>query len=69
MDHNGTDHGAKGRCHAESPPGGTSAMEPMSDVAAGDRVRAEDRAHVFRSWSAQRLVTPLPIAAAAGSHV
>ncbi len=44
-------------------------MEPMSDVAAGDRVRAEDRAHVFRSWSAQRLVAPLPIAAAAGSNV
>jgi taurine---2-oxoglutarate transaminase len=31
-------------------------------------VRADDRAHVFHSWSAQGLVNPLPIAEAAGSY-
>src|SRR5580693_8051694 len=32
------------------------------------RVRADDRAHVFHSWSAQALIDPLPIASAAGSY-
>jgi taurine--2-oxoglutarate transaminase len=32
------------------------------------RVRADDRAHVFHSWSAQALIDPLPIASASGSH-
>jgi taurine---2-oxoglutarate transaminase len=32
------------------------------------RVRADDRAHVFHSWSAQALVDPLPIASASGSY-
>ena len=31
-------------------------------------VRANDRAHVFHSWSAQALIDPLPIAGASGSH-
>ena len=31
-------------------------------------VRAEDRAHVFHSWSAQALIDPLPIARARGSY-
>jgi len=31
-------------------------------------VRADDRAHVFHSWSAQGLIDPLPIAGAEGSH-
>jgi taurine--2-oxoglutarate transaminase len=32
------------------------------------RVRADDRAHVFHSWSAQGLIDPLPIASAEGSY-
>ena len=31
-------------------------------------VRADDRAHVFHSWSAQDAIDPLPIASAIGSH-
>lgn len=30
-------------------------------------VRADDRAHVFHSWSAQALIDPVPVAAGAGS--
>jgi len=37
----------------------------MSDEAT---VRADDRAHVFHSWSAQGLIDPMPIAEARGSH-
>ena len=33
-----------------------------------DEVRADDRAHVFHSWSAQELIDPLPIARARGSY-
>jgi taurine---2-oxoglutarate transaminase len=32
------------------------------------QVRADDRAHVFHSWSAQGLINPLPIERAQGSH-
>jgi taurine--2-oxoglutarate transaminase len=32
------------------------------------RIRADDRAHVFHSWSAQALIDPLPIASASGSY-
>ena len=32
-----------------------------------EQVRADDRAHVFHSWSAQGLIDPLPIASAQGS--
>ncbi|HEY5179815.1 MAG TPA: aminotransferase class III-fold pyridoxal phosphate-dependent enzyme, partial [Dermatophilaceae bacterium] len=32
------------------------------------RVRANDRSHVFHSWSAQALIDPLPIASASGSY-
>ncbi|WP_062310673.1 aspartate aminotransferase family protein [Demequina rhizosphaerae] len=32
------------------------------------RVRADDRAHVFHSWSAQGLIDPLPVAGGAGSE-
>lgn len=32
------------------------------------RVRRDDRAHVFHSWSAQGLIDPLPIASAQGSY-
>ncbi|BCY07606.1 aspartate aminotransferase family protein [Actinoplanes sp. L3-i22] len=37
----------------------------MSDE---QQVRADDRAHVFHSWSAQGLINPLPIEKALGSH-
>jgi taurine--2-oxoglutarate transaminase len=45
----------------------------MTDLLAGiptdeARVRAEDRAHVFHSWSAQALIDPMPIASALGSY-
>jgi taurine--2-oxoglutarate transaminase len=33
-----------------------------------DTVRAEDRSHVFHSWSAQALIDPLPISRADGSY-
>ncbi|MEV0902066.1 aspartate aminotransferase family protein [Actinoplanes sp. NPDC049802] len=32
------------------------------------QVRADDRAHVFHSWSAQGLIDPLPVERALGSH-
>jgi hypothetical protein len=32
------------------------------------QVRADDRAHVFHSWSAQAQIDPLPIATASGSY-
>ncbi|MGH9303537.1 MAG: aspartate aminotransferase family protein [Acidimicrobiales bacterium] len=35
----------------------------------GARVYAADRAHVFHSWSAQELITPMVIAGASGSYV
>src|SRR3954465_11048091 len=31
-------------------------------------IRADDREHVFHSWSAQDLIDPLPIASASGSY-
>jgi taurine--2-oxoglutarate transaminase len=37
-------------------------------VADAARVRADDRAHVFHSWSAQALIDPMPIAGASGSY-
>ena len=40
---------------------------PLPDAAADAHVRADDRAHVFHSWSAQALIDPLPIAAGEGS--
>jgi taurine---2-oxoglutarate transaminase len=38
------------------------------DPARGAEVYAMDRAHVFHSWSAQKALAPLPIAAAEGSY-
>jgi taurine--2-oxoglutarate transaminase len=35
----------------------------------GARVYAADRAHVFHSWAAQELITPMVIAGASGSYV
>ena len=40
---------------------------PLPDPAADAQVRADDRGHVFHSWSAQALIDPLPIAAGEGS--
>ncbi len=40
---------------------------PTPDPETGARVAADDRAHVFHSWSAQALIDPLPIAGAEGS--
>ncbi|WP_127792311.1 aspartate aminotransferase family protein [Agromyces sp. LHK192] len=39
----------------------------LPDLDADARVRADDRAHVFHSWSAQALIDPLPVAAGSGS--
>jgi taurine--2-oxoglutarate transaminase len=39
---------------------------PAPETAA--QVRADDRAHVFHSWSAQALIDPVPIARAQGSY-
>ena len=41
---------------------------PALAASAEARVRADDRAHVFHSWSAQALIDPLPIASAAGCY-
>jgi taurine--2-oxoglutarate transaminase len=41
----------------------------LTGAAATDaRIRADDRAHVFHSWSAQATIDPLPIASASGSY-
>ena len=40
---------------------------PLPDHDADARVRADDRAHVFHSWSAQAVIDPLPVAAGSGS--
>ncbi|MGR2752028.1 aminotransferase class III-fold pyridoxal phosphate-dependent enzyme [Agromyces arachidis] len=45
----------------------TGTRHPLPDVAADAQVRADDRAHVFHSWSAQALIDPLPVAAGEGS--
>ena len=37
------------------------------DLAADAQVRADDRAHVFHSWSAQALIDPLPVAGGEGA--
>ncbi len=49
----------------------TDSTTGASDSAAGEleaRVRRDDRAHVFHSWSAQAKIDPLPIARASGSY-
>ena len=45
----------------------TGATHTLPDKAAEQQVRADDRAHVFHSWSAQANINPMPIASAAGS--
>ena len=43
------------------------AVRTLPDREADARVRADDRGHVFHSWSAQAVIDPLPIAAGEGS--
>jgi taurine--2-oxoglutarate transaminase len=43
-------------------------MSISADSAAGQAVKAADRAHVFHSWSAQALIDPLAVAGAEGSY-
>ncbi len=45
----------------------TNAATATADPQAEARVRGDDRAHVFHSWSAQALIDPLPVAGGAGS--
>ncbi|MFJ3922712.1 aspartate aminotransferase family protein [Streptomyces sp. NPDC090022] len=45
-------------------PHSVSAADPQ----AGAAVKAADRAHVFHSWSAQKLIDPLAVAGAEGSY-
>jgi taurine--2-oxoglutarate transaminase len=42
-------------------------IHTLPDPAAEAAVRADDRGHVFHSWSAQALIDPLPVAAGEGS--
>jgi len=42
-------------------------VPPPADPEADARVRADDRSHVFHSWSAQALIDPVPVAGGAGS--
>ncbi|WP_062302203.1 aspartate aminotransferase family protein [Demequina subtropica] len=44
----------------------TTEQDAMTGAEA--RVRADDRAHVFHSWSAQALIDPLPVAGGEGSE-
>lgn len=44
-----------------------STIDPIADPAADAAVRADDRGHVFHSWSAQALIDPLPVAGGAGA--
>ncbi|GAT74029.1 aspartate aminotransferase family protein [Microbacterium hydrocarbonoxydans] len=43
------------------------AVRALPDAEAEAQVRADDRGHVFHSWSAQGLIDPLPVAAGEGS--
>ena len=45
----------------------TGAFHAFGDADAAAQVRADDRSHVFHSWSAQAQINPLPIAAGEGS--
>ena len=45
----------------------TGDVRTLPDPDAGARVRGDDRAHVFHSWSAQAVIDPLPIAAGQGA--
>jgi taurine--2-oxoglutarate transaminase len=42
--------------------------DAVTELSEAQRVRRDDRAHVFHSWSAQALIDPLPVAGARGSY-
>jgi taurine--2-oxoglutarate transaminase len=42
--------------------------DTLNQSLAEEQVRADDRRHVFHSWSAQALIDPMPIASALGSY-
>jgi taurine--2-oxoglutarate transaminase len=42
--------------------------KPVADPAKGAEVFADDRAHVFHSWSAQAQISPIPVAGSQGSY-
>jgi taurine---2-oxoglutarate transaminase len=44
-------------------------MQPITDPVAKAAVLEDDRGHVFHSWSAQSLISPMAIAGAEGSYV
>lgn len=46
-----------------------TAEPPAADPARGAEVYANDRAHVFHSWSAQKALTPMVIAGAQGCYM
>lgn len=48
-------------------PGADEHIGSQPDLEADARVRADDRGHVFHSWSAQALIDPLPVAAGEGA--
>ncbi len=50
---------------AESAPARTASVLPSAQTEA--EVRANDRAHVFHSWSSQAQINPMPVASGAGS--
>ncbi|NNC13511.1 aspartate aminotransferase family protein [Planctomonas sp. JC2975] len=45
----------------------TGAFHPFGDTAEEERVRRDDRRHVFHSWSAQAQIHPTPVAAGEGA--
>jgi taurine--2-oxoglutarate transaminase len=42
--------------------------KPIANPAKGAEVFADDRAHVFHSWSAQAQISPIPVAGSQGSY-
>lgn len=52
----------------QTPDQNRSSSNPSVAPSDEARVRADDRAHVFHSWSAQAHIDPMPIASASGSH-
>lgn len=42
-------------------------QQPEQQTATQEQVRADDRAHVFHSWSAQAKINPMPVASGEGS--
>jgi taurine--2-oxoglutarate transaminase len=47
---------------------GRTMNKPVANPEKGAEVFADDRAHVFHSWSAQALISPIPVAGSQGSY-